>query len=233
MHIASAVGQRVAHTPHASTMMSLLKRLCLIPFIALHLAAVLPAQAQVGRMELDALIKLALIPLQANHGLGDWRAGAQPGSPIDWLHAGLEDAQDKGRQDYGVEFPFRRRGVAIVTIDRKPSHEVLGRRVEPGLWDITLLGARAGVSAMSLSPQTSSFDMPDLLAYLKRRTVSLVHLKCFNESPMSGQAVYRMSFKAYKPVYLQYTWSSGSGGNGFHLHLSADDKVLNTPCVGQ
>jgi hypothetical protein len=209
------------------------KRLCLTALIGLPWAAVLPAQAQAGRIELDALIKLALIPSQATYGVGDWRAGAQPGSPIEWLHAGLEDAEDKGRQDYGVEFPFRRRGVAIVTIDRKPSHEVLGRRVEPGLWDITLLGARAGVMAMSLAPQTGSFAMPDLLGYLKRRTVALVHLKCFNESLMSGQAVYRMSFKGYKPAYLQYSWSSGSGGSWYFLHLSDDDRVLKTPCMGQ
>lgn len=209
------------------------KRLALIALIGLPWAAVLPAQAQAGRIELDALIKLALIPSQATYGVGDWRAGAQSGSPIDWLHSGLEETGDRGRQDYGVEFPFRRRGVAIVTIDRKPSHEVLGRRVEPGLWDITLLGARAGVAAMSLAPQTASFDMPDLLGYLKKRTVALVHLKCFNEPPTSGQAVYRMSFKGYKPVYLQYSWSSGSGGDSFFLHLSDDDRVLKTPCMGQ
>jgi hypothetical protein len=209
------------------------KRLALIALIGLPWAAVLPAQAQAGRIELDVLIKLALIPSQATYGVGDWRAGAQSGSPIDWLHSGLEETGDRGRQDYGVEFPFRRRGVAIVTIDRKPSHEVLGRRVEPGLWDITLLGARAGVAAMSLAPQTASFDMPDLLGYLKKRTVALVHLKCFNEPPTSGQAVYRMSFKGYKPVYLQYSWSSGSGGDSFFLHLSDDDRVLKTPCMGQ
>jgi len=88
------------------------RRFCLTALIGLPWAAVLPAHAQAGRIELDALIKLALIPSQATHGVGHWRAGAQAGSPIDWLHSGLEETGDRGRQDYGVEFPFRRLVVA-------------------------------------------------------------------------------------------------------------------------
>ena len=42
-----------------------------------------------------------------------------------------------------------------------------------------------------------------------------------------------MSFKGYKPTYLKYGWSGGSGGNWYFLHLSDDDRVLKTPCMGQ
>lgn len=215
--------------------LSLLARLLLATlFFSMSLSSAFAQNRPAVRgIELEALVRLILLPARASYNVSDWAVGAQAGSPINWLHAGIEDAGDKGSLDYGAEFPFIRRGESVVLINGKPSHQVLGRRVEPGLWDISLLGARAGVMAMTTSPQSNSYELPDLLAYLRQKGFALKLLKCFDEPASSGEQVYRMSLRGYKPAYLRYTWSSGSAGLWAQLHITDDQAVMNSTCMGE
>jgi hypothetical protein len=209
--------------------------ICALPVLlmAIGQTPLLHAQTSSKAIELDQLIRLILIPSTASYNVGDWREGSDAQSPINWLHAGIEEAGPKGRVDYGVSYPFVRRGEVVVTVNRKPTHEVLGRRVEPGKWDVTLFGARAGTAALGLSPQSSSHDMPDLMGYFKKKGIVFKHLKCFKEPPISGNEVHSMLVKGYKPVYLQYGWSAGSGGGSQYLHMTSDQRVLDSGCLGE
>lgn len=191
------------------------------------------AMAQTPRgIEMDSLIQLVLIPTGASYNVGDWRAGADAKSPINWLHAGIEEAGQRGKMDHGTEYSFVRRGEAVVLMNRQPSHEVLGRRVEPGKWNVQLLGARAGTGALKLSPQTGSHDMPHVLDYLRKRGVALKHLKCFKEAASDGVEVHRMTMKGFQPTYVVYGWSYGSGGGTQDLLVTSDAAVMQTQCWG-
>lgn len=201
------------------------------------LAAALPVQAQsraaqAKGIELDALLRLFLIPKSAEHNIGSWAMGAEANTPINWLHAGIVEADPDKQRDYTQPMPYSRSGEAIITVNRKPTHEVLGRQVEPGKWNITLYGPRAGPFAISLTPQTGAHDIPDLKAYLKKKAYGLKHLKCMNEPATSGNELHRLSLQGRRPVYLQYGWSYGSGGGTQYIDIAADADMFKTICFG-
>ena len=102
------------------------------------------AQSSSSRIELSQLIQMYMLPDQVSYNVLPWDTGSSPGTPISWRHAGIKDCKAYLAKEFGTT--FCRSGRVVVTIDGKPTHTILGKVIEPGKWEVMLMGSRAGAS---------------------------------------------------------------------------------------
>lgn len=179
-------------------------------------------------IELSELLNTFLLPPNSDY-LG-WSVGATSGFPIEWKTSGIVDGTE-----CHVEEPFCRLGAAVVTVNSKVTHTVLAQTVQPGKWLITLSGARAGVSKVSIESDVSSqeLDEVDIPFILEKSKMKLTPTKCLDEPASFGNVLYQVTAPNKKPAWLLNTWSCGSGGCSrdidIYYHLQDIQKV---ECAG-
>ena len=171
-------------------------------------------------MELAELLRALMTPSGAPDTLGDWTFGAQQGSPIRWETSGIKETSAAAQKD---GYPYHRTGIVVITIDGKPTHEVLERSKAPGKWAITLLGPRAGYNKVTISTGNSP-ELGPLLAGVTSG-LQIQHYRCKSQSLGSGNAVYRVQTDGMKPIWVDEQWSCGSAGCGVSLEVGVHEKA--------
>jgi hypothetical protein len=161
----------------------------------------------VKSIELSQLVNTFLLPANSDYAL-KWSVGATTSSPIKWKTSGIVDGTE-----CHVYKPFCRLGSAVVTVNGKVTHEVLAQTVQPGKWNITISGARVGVSNVSIQSDVNSPDLEfDVPSVLKRAKMKLTPIKCLNDPATSGNTLYKLTAPNKKPAWLLNSWSCGSAG---------------------
>lgn len=183
------------------------------------------AEARVARasLEMVELIGMFMQPKDGPAALDGWTFGAQPGSPIDWLTSGIQESTAAERK---AGYPYRRTGEAVLTIDGKPTHKVLGKNLAPGRWTITLSGPRGGFTRATISAPNSQELGPSVLEGLKGK-LPLRPYRCTTPSISSGNKVYQVEGKGKKPFWINEEWSCGSAGCGISLDIVFTKKVAD------
>jgi hypothetical protein len=184
------------------------------------------ADAKRPMIDLVDLMSLFMIPASVLYSVLPWETGAQPGSPIEWKTDGIE-----WRQPAKADL---REGEAIVTIDGKPLCR-LRKYIEPAPWTIALMGSRAGVHQIQITPQAEC-TVP-LEAQLHKRNISLELYRC-DPKPFASEEKKIYSIKApnKKRAWLYIDVGCGSGGCSCTLTLFLNqteaDQVpgLDTDC---
>jgi len=173
------------------------------------------ASAKSDSIELIELIKLFMQPMGGPNILGDWTFGAKPGSPIDWQTSGI---QETAAEEQKAGYHYHRVGEVVLTIDGKPTHQVLEKNVVPGTWTISLLGAHGGFTRATISAPNSQELGTSILEGLKGK-LPLRLYRCKTLSISSGNKVYQVQGAGKKPLWINEEWSCGSAGCGVSLDI--------------
>jgi len=166
-------------------------------------------------IEVAELIKMLMQPKSGPHALGDWTLGAQPGSPISWQTAGIQETSAEERK---AGYYFYRRGEAVLTIDGKPTHQVLEKSLVPGRWTISLLGPRGGFTKANIFTSNSQDLGASILENLTGK-LPLKPYRCKTPSVSSGNKVYQVQGTGKKPFWINEEWSCGSAGCSLSLDI--------------
>lgn len=167
-----------------------------------------------GRIEFADLIRL-FVPVE--DGLNrreehsnsyDWGMGAGVNSPIQWHHGGYADADRKhlfyptGSGSWDLH--YQRTGEVVITVNGKPTHDVLGTSVEEGKWNLVLLGLRGGVSIVKIETDifTDRIPLPDFVHEMKACTQTF--------GSMDGHFVYRIKLPGHVPAFLGESFTCGA-----------------------
>lgn len=169
-------------------------------------------------IEFDQLIKYFLIEEKSLGTVIGWDAGSDQNSPIKWSHDGIKDAPKNSNN-----FSFSRKGEVVITVNNKPTHTVLKRKVTPGTWTIQMFGPRAGPMNIDISMNSVTQEgLPDLLGVLKKKGAKLNLEQCPDEPLMDGNTLYSMNLKGFKKAYLVHGWSCGAS------NCSQDVKIIHS-----
>ena len=171
-------------------------------------------------LELSDLISMLMT--KAGHLL-NWATGADKGTPILWHHDGIQDCAPYLSKEHGLS--FCRTGSVVITNRGKATHSVLGRTIEPGRWQITLLGGHAGVRRALISSERSSPEIrPELLEGAAASISVQLIRKCGISAPT---ALFRLRSAGKENAYVIQTLSCGSGGCSAQLTLMHDANEAN------
>jgi hypothetical protein len=140
--------------------------------------------------------------------MGDWKFGARKGSPIRWSTNGIEAAPEAMQK---AGYYYQRVGEVVLTLDGKPTHELLEATVVPGKWTIILSGPRAGFTRVALSSGSPGEFGGGKLEGLNKQLPSR-HYRCKPQSASSGNNVYQVQVPGKKPIWINDEWSCGSAG---------------------
>jgi hypothetical protein len=181
--------------------------------LALSLMTVYPAAA----VELVDLIKVFMPQALAQYNLLPWEAGTEV-EAINWQHDGTRNCP----QHLAKKYSFCRTASTIVHINGNATPMVLKRRIEPAPWQITIMGARAGVSAISLDSNVLSHELGEGLLKDATQKDSAFKITQLNRcgSASGGKSLYRIATFGRKDAFAKETWSCGSAG------CSADLKIF-------
>lgn len=166
-------------------------------------------------LELADFIKMFMEPKGTPATLGDWTFGARQGSPINWKTSGIRETSSAVQ---AAGYYYQRVGEVVFTIDGKPTHQVLERKVVPGRWTITLLGPRGGFTKVNISTPNSQELGSTILEGLKGK-LPLQLYRCKTPSISSGNKVYQVQGTGKKPFWINEEWSCGSAGCSLSLDL--------------
>ena len=157
--------------------------------------------AQQNKIELDKLITIFL------DNFGDWRAGASQGTPIKWTTKGIEST-DNG---------FERNGTAVVTINRKLTHEILDYNVKSGTWEINLEGSHCCFNSCTIQTDCNSQEI-DVSVY-RKYLVQKLNLKLISTDDDDNVETYKPGAAAWKDRRILFEWSCGSGGCWLSINI--------------
>ena len=178
-----------------------------------------------GRIDFEELLKLLIPPLAVEKAAKTdvatpfWDVGAKEFSPIKWRYdhtVGAEGLKLQGFDDH--EFGFKREGEVIITLNGKPTHYDLQKRLEPVRWEVILLGSRSGVKLISLGNSVLSHEFMGFGGLPSLHEDS----DCTNGNESFGSKVYRVSLPDRIPAWLAENVSCGSGGCGRDYDLFFD-----------
>lgn len=168
---------------------------------------------QAAGIGLGQLLRTFMLPAEANYNVVSWRSGSLPDTPIEWNHRGLKNCSEYVQRHYGTA--YCRAGSVEILINGQPTHTVLGKVIEAGRWDITLMGSRSGVGYVSIYSNAIS---PELSAGLLEEaeennpTSFSVALAKNCGYPTSSQKLYTVAARNEQPALVQEVVSCGSAG---------------------
>jgi len=171
--------------------------------------------ARSDSLELADFIKMFMQPKGGPATLGDWTIGARQGSPINWKTPGIRETSSEVQ---AAGYPYQRIGEVIFTVDGKPTHQVLEKKVAPGTWTITLLGPRGGFTKANIYTPNSQDLGSTILEGLKGK-LPLQLYRCKTPSISSGNKVYQVQGAGKKAFWINEEWSCGSAGCSLSLDL--------------
>lgn len=178
-------------------------------------------------IEFDQLIKYFLIEEKSLGTVIGWDAGADQKSPIKWLHDGIKDAP-KNKNN----FSFSRKGEVVITVNNKPTHTILKKKITPGTWTIQMLGSRAGPTNIDISMNSVTQEgLPDLINFLKKKGAKLSIQQCPDEPIMDGNTLYSLGFKGFKNAYIVHGWSCGASNCSQDVHIIHANTPPKIECL--
>jgi hypothetical protein len=184
------------------------------------------------KTEIDQLLITFMLPENASYNVLDWNTGSSGQNAILWRHPGIKDCPKHIEDQYA----FCRLGDAILTNRGKVTHTRLRKFVEPGRWEVALMGARSGVSAVSISSGISSQELEPVALRANLQQSSRLRVTSLKQcgGASEGVELMRLVASGKKPAYLTQEWTCGSGGCGISLHLALDEvdarDVLRAAC---
>jgi hypothetical protein len=176
-----------------------------------------------SQLELSHLIKLFMLPREASYNILPWASGGDRGTPIEWNHAGIVECESWIERQFHQ--PFCRSGSVVVTVRGKPTHTVLGKTLEPGRWNIRLMGPHAGASLVEISSDVNSQELdPDLVTHaLKVGKADSLSLKSFGSCAEEYSEMFIASGGSYQPLPMTESRSCGSAGCSIEILLGRGD----------
>lgn len=205
----------------------LLPRLPAMIFLAVALTAFGGARtmaAEATSIEMVELIKMLMPPQGEPETLGDWSWGAQPGSPITWETTGIEETSPEEQK---AGYPYRRVGKAVLSIDGKPTHQILEKNIVPGQWNIILMGPHGGFTRVILGTFTGGELGGGMLLKSLEKQLPSRHYRCKPDAISSGNEVFIVEVPGKKPIWINEEWSCGSGGCGVSLSIVFTKKAAD------
>lgn len=164
---------------------------------------------------IDIIKFLNLLALNKDSGiLNDWKVLSDKGNRfIEWQTTGVVDG--------------KRSAKVLILINGKWVPR-LEKNIEPTYWDLDLLGPRSGVNKFTLSIPINSQELNfDLATYLTQMGIQYEQIKGFNEAASFGNMGYEIDFQNKKPLWVNYSWSSGSAGTSITLEGYYTKEGLN------
>ncbi|WP_395824592.1 hypothetical protein [Elstera sp.] len=188
----------------------------------------LAKQANSSGIEISQLIKMYMLPEKESYNVLPWETGSMPSSQIDWQHAGSKECPPHILNKFRTY--FCRHGKVIITRNGKPTHTVLGRVVEPGVWDITLAGARMGVFHVIIESSDISHDLGSDTLTVTGKSRSGVRFKEIKACGgyAGGAAEFKISAPGRKNAFANVSWSCGSAGCTPGITITPDVGDGNT-----
>lgn len=180
--------------------------------LALSLMTVHPAAA----VELVDLIKVFMLPASTQNNFLPWKAGTEV-EAIKWQHDGIRDCP----QHLAKKYSFCRTASTVAHINGNATPLVLKRRIEPATWQVTLMGSRAGVGAISLDSNVLSHELGEGLLRDATQKDSAFKITQLNRcgSAIGGKSLYRISTSGRTDAFATEFWSCGSGGCSAELTI--------------
>lgn len=184
-------------------------------------------------MELTQFFGSLLIPASEGYTNPDWKSLSKQLNSVSWVTEGIVDASEFNKKLGNFYF---REGRIVFNNNGLPTHEVLGKTPQPGQWSVELLGARSFVNEVSIKMlnNTQEYNL-DIVGILKKNSYSVATYKCNKETEpaSSGNVVYAIEHKGFKPAWLKYEWSCGSAGCAAYITLYySKDRAESTECYG-
>ena len=133
--------------------------------------------------------------------------------PVRWKHPGPVAAS---AYDRGQGLPQRRDGQVLLLVNGKPAFRSKANR--PGLWDLALLGAPAGVSEVRWSLPEMVEEVNDGLGSLAAAGVKLKQT-CKTLGVSSGGVVWHVALPDRLVATRVTEWSAGSASHIVELPL--------------
>ena len=163
-------------------------------------------------IELDELIKLYMLPAGVSYTVLGWDTGSAPGTPISWEHVGTKECEAYREKEFGT--PYCRTGSVVITVYGKPTYTVLGKTVEPGRWEITMMGGMTvGAYYVSLDCNCLSRELAAPLGETASQTdgLKVTSLRNCGYATYSSE-LFRVSSSGKQPAFVRETWSCGATG---------------------
>ncbi|WP_127534007.1 hypothetical protein [Paenibacillus kobensis] len=164
---------------------------------------------------IDIIEFISLLALNKDAGtLNDWKVLSERENHfIDWQTTGVVDG--------------KRSAKVLILINGKWIPR-LEKNIEPTYWDLDLLGPRSGVNKFTLSIPINSQELNfDLATQLTQKSIHYEQIKGFNEVASSGNMGYEIEFPNKMPLWVNYSWSSGSAGTSITIDGYYNKSGLN------
>lgn len=136
---------------------------------------------------------------------------------VKWDEYALQDT----KRDFAQEgYPFQMTGKTLLNLNTKPTYKTPEQRVDDGLWNVTLLGQREGMTQVIIE-MTSFSEEPliDLPNELKRNGYTMKPVKCLKEPEDQGNTLYTLQKPGYQKAWLLDTWTCDTRGCRSALNL--------------
>ncbi len=184
-------------------------------------------------LELTQFFDTLLIPASEGYTNPDWKSLSTKLNVVSWVTEEIVEASEFDKKLGSFYF---REGRIVFKNNGVPTHEVLGKVPQLGQWSVELFGARSFVNEVSIKMlnNTQGYNL-DIAGILKRNSYSIATYKCSieTEPASSGNVVYAIEHKSFKPAWLKYEWSCGSGGCAAYITLYySKDRAERTECYG-
>jgi hypothetical protein len=182
-----------------------------------------PLRKSAGTCEVTDMVRLFVDGLQ---GWGRWDTGAQPGTPITWI---TEDKYDDPPEDMGTTYGvFARHGKVVLTIKGKPVYQQLKRTIEPGIWEIWLVGPNAGVVIVKIESENGS-DLPfDVSEVLSKAGFNVTLYKGLKERNTTGNFIlYHIESPGGGKAWLAESWGIGTAGGAQEIWITYQQQYAD------
>jgi hypothetical protein len=177
-------------------------------------------------IELDKLFELYMLPRGVNYNVLPWDTGSAIGTPITWEHTGIKDCEPYWHAQFGTY--FCRSGSVLVTVRAKGTHSVLGKTVQPGGWNVRLMGSRAGVTYVAVDSDVISPELGhgllEAVAAKPRNTITVTSIKKCGDYSNAAE-LYQITSPGRQLAFVRETLSCGSAGCSIWFVLTSEEEA--------
>jgi hypothetical protein len=187
-----------------------------------------------ARVEFEDLMTL-LVPMrpqdgsEGGGGMHNWMLSDELPDPIKWEGDELTDAQFAGPKApyFSFEnlpsFAYFRRGEVIILMDGKQTHDF---KKGAAKWEISLLGARGGYTAVGLTSQVMGFGGPKIEDGFGTSSILKPQPECRNDENINGSRVFLVDMKGHIRAWLAEAYTCGAANcqADYMLFFDPDDK---------
>lgn len=177
---------------------------------------------QVQSAELSSLLRLFMLPTNSFSSAIPWETGSKGELPITWKHAGLKDC-DEDIMRWSTS-SLCRAGEVVLTLQGKVTHTVLGFRLEPGRWTVTIVGDKGGGRYVLIDSTVHSGELEYSVLRSIDRQLSFKQIEKCGEA--GGSALYRVAAAGKKPMFILENATCGTAGCAINLTLGSSEDDM-------